>query len=291
MKRARAVLVACIVAVATSVAHAGLFDDEEARKQIAAMSARLDAMQKNLEARLADLEQQAKGQGLDLLRDLEGIKSDVAKIRGQIEVLTYELNEAQKRQRDLYVDLDSRLRKLETASVATPSAGDGAAPADAGAAGTGSVPAPGAAGAGAVAASGAPAGAAAAPIVPVTAAEQRAYDAALDQFKRGDYPGAIAGFSGFVKTYPKSLLAPSAQYWVGNAQYARRDYRGAIAAQRQLIQAYPDSPKVPDALLNIASAQAEMGDAAASRRTLQELVGKFPQSEAAGKAKQRLGTR
>lgn len=290
MKRARAVLVACMVAVATSVAHAGLFDDEEARKQIAAMSARLDMLQRSLEARLVDLEQQAKGQGLDLLRDLEGIKSDVAKIRGQIEVLTYELNEAQKRQRDLYVDLDSRLRKLETASPAAATASDGAAPVDA-AAGTGGAPAPGAPGAAGTVAAAAPAGAAAAPIIPVTAAEQRAYDAALDQFKRGDYPGAIAGFSGFVKTYPRSLLAPSAQYWVGNAQYARRDYRGAIAAQRQLIQAYPESPKVPDALLNIASAQAEMGDAAASRRTLQELVGKFPQSEAAGKAKQRLGTR
>ena len=55
-----------------------------------------------------------------------------------------------------------------------------------------------------------------------------------------------------MKTYPRSPLAPSAQYWVGNAQFARKDYRAAIAAQRQLIAVYPDSPKVPDALLNIA---------------------------------------
>ena len=52
---------------------------------------------------------------------------------------------------------------------------------------------------------------------------------ALDQFKRGDYAGAIAGFNGFLKAYPRSPLASSAQYWVGNAQYARRDYRGSIA--------------------------------------------------------------
>ncbi len=289
MKQARLVLAAFAVAACASVAHAGLFDDEEARKQIAATTARLEAVQRDLEARIADLEQQAKGRSLDLLRDLEGIKADIAKIRGQIEVLTYELTEAQKRQRDLYVDLDSRMRKMEAATAAG-AAGGGAAPVADAAAGT--VPGvPPAQMAGAMPPSGAAASQTPAQIIPVTAAEQRAYDNALDQFKRGDYPGAIGGFSGFVKTYPRSLLAPSAQYWVGNAQYARRDYRGAVAAQRQLIQAYPDSPKVPDALLNIASAQSEMGDNTSARRTLQELLEKFPQSEAAGKAKQRLGSR
>jgi TolA-binding protein len=78
---------------------------------------------------------------------------------------------------------------------------------------------------------------------------------------------------------------------VGNANFAKKDYRASVAAQRQLIQLWPDSPKVPDALLNIASAQSELGDNASARRTLEELMGKYPQSEAAGKAKQRLGMR
>jgi tol-pal system protein YbgF len=122
-------------------------------------------------------------------------------------------------------------------------------------------------------------------------AEQRAYDAALDQFKRGDYAGAINAFGAFVKTYPRSPLASSAQYWVGNAQYARRDYKSAIVTQRQLLQAYPDSTKAPDALLNIASAQADLNDNGAARRTLEELIRSYPQSEAATKARQRLGQR
>src|SRR5690349_17133619 len=66
------------------LAHAGLFDDEEARKNIAATQARLDGLQRNLDARLNDMEQKAREQGLDLLRDVEGMKSDLAKIRGQI---------------------------------------------------------------------------------------------------------------------------------------------------------------------------------------------------------------
>jgi tol-pal system protein YbgF len=277
-KPLRLVLAALALAALAQSAHAGLFDDEEARKRIDATAARVDALQRDLDARLAALEQQFKSQGLNLLNEIEAIKGDVAKIRGQIEVLTYELTEAQKRQKDLYVDLDTRMRKLE--------AGPGGGGADAGA--------PGAAPADATAppvAGSLPPVAAGAPPLPASAAEQRAYDAALDQFKRGDYPGAIAGFQSFVKTYPRSPLAASAQYWVGNAQFARKDYRAAIASQRQLIQLWPDSAKVPDALLNIASAQAETGDSAAARRTLEELIGKYPQSDSAVKAKQRLGMR
>ena len=141
------------------------------------------------------------------------------------------------------------------------------------------------------AASGASGAATGASPLPSTPAEQRAYDAALDQFKRGDYQGAITGFAAFVKSNPKSVLAPSAQYWIGNAHFARKDYKAAVASQRQLLLAWPDSPKVPDALLNVASAQSELGDSAAARRTLEELIGKFPQSDAAAKAKQRLGQR
>ena len=44
-------------------------------------------------------------------------------------------------------------------------------------------------------------------------------------------------------------------------------------------------------MLNIASAQGELNENAAARRTLEELIAKYPASEAAAKAKQRLGVR
>jgi tol-pal system protein YbgF len=265
-----------LIYVFPQFAHAALFDDEEARKRIAATNQRIDQLQKDLDERVAALERQLKSGALvDLANNVEGLKSDVAKIRGQIEVLTYELDQSQKRQRDLYVDLDARMRKLEGAPG--PATTDGAPAAATGAA------------AGAAATSVAPSVAATG--APPAATEQRAYDAALDQFKRGDFQGAITGFTALVKTNPKSALAPSAQYWIGNAHFARKDYKAAIASQRQLLLTWPDSPKVPDALLNVASAQSELGDNAAARRTLEELIGKYPQSEAAAKAKQRLGQR
>jgi tol-pal system protein YbgF len=244
-------------------AHAALFDDNEARSRIDALKARVDQLERSLSQRLDAIE--AKNAALlDLFRDVEQIKGDIAKLRGQYEVLTYELEQAQKRQRDLYLDLDSRLRKIEAGASAN------AAP--------GGEPAAGAA--------------AAPPVRPADiAGEQRAYDAALDQFKSGNYPAATASFQSFVRSYPKSPLAPSALYWAGNAQYAQKDFRGAIATQRQLLATFPDSQKVPDALLNIASCQIEIGESTAARRTLEEIVAKYPTSEAAGKARQRLAGR
>ena len=273
--RERVGVVVAALLFTASFAHAALFDDNEARRRIDETSARLTQIQRQLEDRIAALETQLKSGGLvDLFNQVEQIRSDIARLRGQVEVVTYELEQAQKRQRDLYVDLDTRLRKLETAA---PSAE--ATPSNPPVAGN--------------APSASPPGAASPPPRPVSdpAAEQRAYDAALDQFKRADYMGAIANFTTFVKNYPQSALAPSAQYWIGNAQYARKDYRASISAQRVLITTYPTSPKVPDALLNVASAQSDLNDNAAARRTLEELIAKFPQTEAAVKAKQRLGIR
>jgi tol-pal system protein YbgF len=246
-------------------ARAALFDDDEARKRIEATNQRVTQIQDRVSA----LETQLKSQGLvELFSQVEQLKSDVSKLRGQIEVLIYEQEQQQKRQRDLYVDLDSRMRKLEAGP--SPAAG-GEAPPVAPVAPVASPPPP-------------------APLA-AASSEQKAYDAALDQFKACSYGPAIAGFNAFVKTYPKSALVPSARYWIGNAQYAQRDFRGAIATQRQMIAAYPDSLKVPDAMLSIATAQLDLGDAPGARRTLEDVVAKFPKSDAAVKAKQRLATK
>ena len=290
MKLPHRTILACLALFATAnAAHAALFDDEEARKRIEATNQRLSMLQRQVEDRLAQLELQAKsGAVADLATQIQLLQGDIAKLRGQIEVVTYELEQSQKRQRDLYVDLDTRLRKIESAAAAA-----APAPPDASAAAAGTPPGGPAAPPGA--APGPAPNVAAATPPPRTAndgvAEQRAYDAALDFFKRGDYQGAINGFGSFVKAYPRSPLVASAQYWIGNAQYAKRDYRASIATQRQLLKEFPDNSKVPDAMLNIASAQADMGDSAAARRTLEELIAKYPKSDAGTRAKQRLGNR
>src|SRR6267143_2092638 len=121
-----------------------------------------------------------------------------------------------------------------------------------------------------------------------TPGEAKAYQAALDQFKLGNYPMAVSAMQGFLVTYPGSSLAPNAQYWIGMAYSGQRDYKNAIAAQRKLLAAWPDSPKAPDAMLSIASAQETTGDRRAAQKTLEDLIARYPSSSAATSAKQRL---
>ncbi len=273
-------MLACNLLVVPA-AKAALFGDDEARKAIAAerkrvddLSARMGAQNQQLDAigvRIGKIEEAiGKNQALlDLFREIEGLKQDLARMRGQMEVLQNGVDTAQKRQQDFYVDLDTRLRRLE--SPPAPQVPPGAAmPGDA----------PGAK----------PAAPGIASVGPMSSAETKAYEAAQNLRRIGNYQGAIVAFQNFLKQYPKSSLAPSAQYWIGDSYFNMRDFRLAISAQRLLIASYPDSNKVPDALLNIASSQAELGETAAARKTMDEIVAKHPASDAADKAKRRIAT-
>jgi len=234
--------------LAAPASHAALFGDDE---QLNQLRRQVEANEKALEERIGKLEASAANRGaiLDLAGQLDQLRTDLARLRGQVEVLANQIETAEKRQKDLYLDIDTRLRKLEQAREQQPAAG------------------------------GEP---------QASPAETKAYEAALNQFKLGNYPMAISAFQGFLVTYPSSPLAPSAQYWIGNAHYAQRDYKGAIAAQQKLLNAWPNSSKAPDAMLNMASSQEAAGERSAARKTLQSLVDKFPASSAAESAKQRL---
>ena len=91
--------------------QAALFEDEEARIAILEIRARLNNMQSEINAK-AD-----KTNSLDLNNQNEQLRQEIARLRGQVEILTNELANAQKRQKDFYVDLDGRLRKLEPQKV------------------------------------------------------------------------------------------------------------------------------------------------------------------------------
>jgi tol-pal system protein YbgF len=285
-----------VAAVAVSLlsvsAHAGLFDDEEARKQVLQLRTQLAETQRTLDQRIGELEAQARNRSIiDLFNQVETLKAEFARLRGQIELLQNEMENTQKRQRDLYVDLDGRLRKVEAQIT------DQARAAQAAVAPPAAMPPGTAGGTSLLVAStdpgrAAPPGAAGSPPSPIDpVAEQRAYDQGLEHFRGGRFAEAVTAFQLFTRNFPRSTLVPSAQYWIGNSLYATRDFRGAIAAQRQLIAQYPDSAKASDALLNIATAQSELGELQAARATLQEVATKYPSTEAGAKAKQRLGIR
>lgn len=233
-------------------AHAQIFKDDELHNRVRQLEGlrsndvkRVDGVESRVDTRA---ETQAR-QLIDLSSQMEPLKQDIARLRGQIEVLTNELENAARRQRDFYVDLDGRVRKLETPPPPPPVVEKPKGP---------------------------------------TVEEQKAYENGLNLVKAANYKGAVEAFGTFMKTYPASTLAPSAQYWIGNSLFALRDYKGAIAAQQQVVDTWPDDPKAPDALLNISSAQTDLKDVKGARVTLDTLIKKYPQSDAAATARQRL---
>jgi tol-pal system protein YbgF len=267
------ILAAAAALAAAAQAHAALFDDEEARKRIDDVKREQQALAKDTDARLGRIEESVRNIGVvELLRQIDALNAEVARLRGQIEVLANQNDQLQKKQRDFYLDLDSRMRRLE----------GGAAPA------AGAAPAP-------------PAPAASLPVQtpPVSTApakspaqlqaqEIRSYDAASNLFRKNDFAGAINAFRAFVLEYPQSPLAPNAEYWIGISFANLKDYKNAVAVQEALLKNYPQSPKASDALLAIAAVQAEQGDLGSARNTLEDIIARYPATEAAGKARTRL---
>jgi tol-pal system protein YbgF len=292
----RTLIAAGVAGSLLHAAHAGLFDDNEARAQIVQLRNLVAEQQRVIDQRLGELEAQARNRSIiDLFNQVETLRAEMARLRGQIELLQNEIENSQKRQRDLYVDLDGRMRKIEAAQQeAARQAAQAAAPSPTSTPPTQAAVIVDPSRSAPPAVAGQPqAPLQTTPVVPVAdpSREQATYDQGLEHFRAGRFGEAVTAFQFFMRSYPRSPLASSAQYWIGNSLYATRDFRGAIAAQRQLLTQFPDSGKASDALLNIATSQAELGDLQGARATLQEVNAKYPNTEAGAKARQRLGIR
>ncbi len=251
-------LLAAVALGWAGIAGAQLFGDPEARRRAEAAHVEVQAMQATLqriEQRLATVESSAVERRaiLDIAGQMDALRAELARSRGQIEVMLNQLEVAEKRQKDLYVDIDTRLRRLEQVREQAAAAPQ-APPADAG----------------------------------PTDAEKKTYEGALNHFKLGNYSAAIDLLQNLLTANPNSKLAPNAQYWIGMGYSGRRDYRNAILSHQKVIATWPDDPKAADAMLSIASAQEAMGDRIAAQKTLQDVLAKYPGSQAAGSAKLRL---
>ena len=120
------------------------------------------------------------------------------------------------------------------------------------------------------------------------AGEKRMFDAALANFRGGEFEAAQNTFGDFLGRYPQSGYANSALFWLGNAQFVLKNYPAAVISFRKMIARSPSYSRVPEAWLAISNCQLELRDMALARKTLEDLVANFPQSEAADIAKERL---
>ena len=249
-------LAACPLVAVSVPAHAGIFDDDEARRAILDLRKQLDQSNQQWQARqteqmtvMNDSIAQLKRSLLDLNSQIELQRSDNARLRGQIEELTRTVAEMQRKQTDIQQGVNDRISKMEPQKVTVDERE-----------------------------------------FTVDPEEKRQYDDALAGFRRGEFDKAANGFSTLMRRFPGTGYRDSALFWMGNAQYALRQYKEAIASFRSLVAASPQSPRAPEALLAIANCQAELKDKVGARKTIDELLKTYPKSEAAQAGKERLAS-
>ena len=231
-------------------AHAGLFEDDEARRAILDLRQKVDAAQLRTADELRKTTEdnaQLRRSLLDLSNQIEALRNELATMRGQNENLARNVAEMQRTQKDLTTGVDERLRKFEPGKVTVDGKEFVAEP-----------------------------------------AERQEFEAALATLRKGDFAAAQTSFLAFMKRYPQTGYRASALFWLGNAQYALRNYRDAVTNFRSLVTAEPDHMRAPEAMLSLANCQVELKDTKSARKTLEDLVKAYPQAEAASVAKERL---
>ncbi len=218
---------------------------------------------KDLDTRLERIERVVANQSLlDLANQNDSLRSDLRAMHNDVDLLSNNLEASRKQQRDLYADLDRRMKNLESRGGA--GAGSAAGSGDAGSGGAG----------GDSSAAGSD--------------DKAAYQTAFNLLKDSQYDRAIAAFQKFLIVYSDSSLADNAQYWLGEAYYVNKSFPEAQGAFQRVVDKYPQSRKRPDALLKIGYCQYELKQWDSAKGTLSQVVRQFPDTPAGHLAQQRL---
>lgn len=210
----------------------------------------------SLETRLGDVTR--KLENLTLAAQSQStakLEAEVRGLRGEVERMRFELENSERRARELYQDLDKRVARVENEGRARLSMEPRIA---------------------------------APPPVPPSQEEESAYTAVFEQLRAGKYDESIAGFKDMLSKWPQGRYADNAWYWLGESHYAKKEYDAALTAFRSLLEQFPTSPKAPDALFKVGLCQVEKKQKSDARQSWQQVIADYPNSNAAGLARQRL---
>ena len=236
----------------------------------------------DVDTRLARIEKVvANNSLLELSNQMGELRADLRAVHNDIDQLNHALDTSRKQQRDLYADLDQRLKVIEARSGVVASGGAASSASAGGAGGAGAVGGGAAAGAVGGAAGGRGEGT-------VAGSDTAAYQAAFGLLKASQFDQAIAAFQQFLTTYPDSSLADNAQYWLGEAYYVNKAFPEALAAFQSVATKYPQSRKVPDALLKTGYCYYELKQWQEAHDTLAQVVASYPDTPAGKLAQARL---
>jgi tetratricopeptide (TPR) repeat protein len=242
--------------------------------EIKAINARIDSEIKNINTRIDNqIEQLARRIDTKaddkkvnaLFTDLEKLRSDlrseVAELRGQVEILNNELRKSQqkvdkltndlanesRKTKDLHKNVEDRLSRLEPRRQTI----DGVD-------------------------------------YELTQKEKKAIDEATALLKKRDFANAAKAFATFLQRFPGSDYAPQAYYLLGSSYVAADDCKNAIPALQTVVSQDKKIQKTPDVMLNLAICHQDLDNSDAARSTLEALIKEYPSSPAAETARGKL---
>jgi tol-pal system protein YbgF len=255
--------------------------------------------------RVERLEQIVQGQALlEMLQRIETLSALSREQRGEIDLLSRELQTLREQQRAVTVDQERRLAALEREWAewqaqrvgSTPSTVSEVTPT---AATSGSEP------------SGSPVGDETsgnqasgdetttstpprnAPPATVSGSDSTEtaevlYARALASLNAGNYPASIAAFEVFLQRHAEHSLADNARYWMGQAYFLLRDYARALEFFEKVSAEIADVGKAADTWLKRGLCELELERLPAAKRSFETVASRYPDSAAAPLARQAL---
>jgi tol-pal system protein YbgF len=231
---------------------------------------------------------------LNLLSKIDFLQQEVQELRGKFEEQSYQLEQMHSRQKDLYLDLDKRLREkgstkiggvssnslsdtqkltrgalkggvdnrfsseatdLDSVSTVEPTSLD-------------------------------------IKNAPLSAkdkqAERQAYSDAYKHIQAKDFSSAETALKSMLKSFPTGEHAPNAEYWLGELYLVRGDLDLAQVQFENVYQQYPTHQKAADALLKMGYVQHAKGQWKNSSELLSKVKLRFPNTTSARLAETRL---
>jgi tol-pal system protein YbgF len=288
-------------------------EDDEARKKINDLQNQLNSLKTeklvNLEAQITDLQQVLQGGSLQQFNNkINEIFDDLAKLRGDVEVLQFGLQSFEDRQKLNYQDIESRFEKLEQQLELLQEQPkkqqdviqDNSRELDQD---------------------------------PINNVDQNAVQAvqndinqelldeekgsatnqikenvvenklpplideeqAMNMFNDAEglmrstkYKEAFELFDRFVTTYPKSQRLVEAKKNIGFIQFALKNYNASLKTYEKLIQNHPDHELMPEILYGKANTEIQLTRLTKAKQTLRKIIKDYPNASNIESAKKRL---
>lgn len=225
----------------------------------------------DLEERVSQLERLLNSQKvLDREQQFIKMQNDMQALHGEIEVLTHQLEQLEKQQHDIYLDI---VQQLQASPAAPTASNDDKATEE-----TVDLP------------SETTVSSTETKVSEPTAIsnDETTYQRAFGLLQQGQYEQAITAFKAQLAQYPQGQRAEDAQYWLAETYYALKKYDIALNTFGKFLEKYPKNPKYAHAKLKIGYIYYELADYVAARAILEQIKENYPGTATAHLAEERL---